>query len=53
MPLTSEGEKEGEGLRERERDLSVLAAHFRTTCEWQIANDICKTEGSDKVLFGL
>lgn len=52
MSLTSERKKRVGGT-EIERDRSVLAAYFRTTCEWQIVNDICKTEGSNKVLLGL
>lgn len=43
MPLTSEGAREEEGMKKR--NLSFLAVCF----QWQIVNDICKTEGLDKV----
>lgn len=45
VPLTSEGWKEEEGIKERNRVFFFLAARVR----WQIVNDICKTEGSGDI----
>lgn len=45
VPLTSEGRKEEEGMKERNWVFFFLAARVR----WQIVNDICKTVGSGDI----
>lgn len=45
VPLTSEGRKEEEGMKERNQVFFFLAARVR----WQIVNDICKAEGSGDI----